>query len=171
MNIAIGLAMDSAMGVQRLPPSSLSKLPRFAQALFAFFLTPRLRKMSAQLADVCSKLKICLLDVQGDTSDKLIDSELRLRDALQELKEAMRKARKELADSYLGVDIASSELPELRHELETLLALMDEVSDIATEMQWEIAEHDANFSRRIDGYQAANLEELNAMLQRIPAEK
>jgi hypothetical protein len=171
MNIAIGDAMDSAKGVQRLPPSSLSTLPKFARSVVAYFVTPKLRKMSMQLASVCNNLKVCLLDVQRDSSDKLIDAELRMRDDLQALKEAMRTGRKEMADSYSDISLRLNELPELRRQIDILLALMDEVSEIASEMQWEIAEHDANFSRRLDGFQAANVDELTAMLQRIPAAK
>lgn len=167
MNFAILNAMDSAKSVERMPTPNLAKVPKFIKLLFGYFIVPKMNTLAFSLADVCSKLKVCVLDVQRNTDEELIDPDLVQRKSLDEMKEFLLRDRASLRDSYRDIDPMGTEMPKLHNAVTSVVSLMGELYEIATELQWALAEHDASYSKRLDGFAAANPGELEAMLQRI----
>jgi hypothetical protein len=167
MNVAIVHAISSASSVERMPAKRVARLPKFAKALFAWYALPKVRKTAFVMADVCSKLRVAVLSVQRNGEDELLDQTMAVRDSLESMKVGIRESRDSMRASYRDVDPEQTEMPVLSREVATLLDLMSELYEVATELQWSLAEHDASFSRRLEGFSADSKAALDEMLRRI----
>lgn len=167
MNFTIMSAARSVRSVDMMAPTNLHNLPKFARWLIAYFISPKLQKLSFALADVCFRLQVVSQDVQRNQDEQLIDPELEQRDALEQLKCAILKHRGELQKTYRELDPDGGAIPKLTKEISSVVALMGEIYEVANELQWAIAEHDASYSERAEGFLASSPDELAAMLDRI----
>lgn len=173
MNVTILSALHSAKRVEQVPPLKLQHAPRFVQSifssLFGFFFTPRLQKLTFLLADECNKLQVLALRVQRSTDPDLIDGDMEQRDALERMKKVIVEQRAGLQTSFLAIDPDGVAMPKLHKELTSVIELLGEFYEIANELQWAMAEHDANVSARREGFVASTADELDAVLGRISA--
>jgi hypothetical protein len=169
MNVTIHSALTSARSVERLVAPKSANFPRFLKVILGFFAKPRLDKSAVILADACHKLKVSALAIQRSTEEEIVDPDLKLRDNLQTMKDKIRKNRDSLRSTFSELNFLGAEMPEFYRSITTVVSLMGELYELATELQWAIAEHDASYSRRLTGFVAADKGELEAMLQRISA--
>jgi len=169
MNVTILSALRSAENVERMPTPNLLYVPKFIKSLFGYLVTPRLRKLSFSLADACNKLQIIVFEIQRSSSTDLIDEALEKRESLEKMKRILLDHRSGLRASYRDLDPDGILMPKFHKEVTSVIALMDEFYEIATELQWAIAEHDASNSVHHQGYAASNIHELEVMLKRIAA--
>lgn len=167
INFTILSALRSAESVERAPSLSLHNMPRFVKSIFGYFAMPRLQKVSFSLADACRKLQTLTLDIQRSNDVDVIDPNLVQRDSLEKTKKLLLAQRAELRASHAVLDPDGLAMPKLSAEVNAIISLLGELYEIATELQWAIAEHDASNSDREEGFVASNVTELEAMLERI----
>lgn len=167
MNFAILSAARSVKSVDSVTPVTLHNLPKFVRSIIGYIISPRLQKLSFTLAEVCFRLRMMSQDVQRSDDTSLIDPELEQRESLDQLKQSILKQRGELERSYRELDPDGGAMPKLDKQIASLVQLMAEIYEVANELQWAIAEHDASYSERTKDFHASNQEELVAMLSRI----
>lgn len=170
MSLTIMSAQRSVKSVERVPTFTLHNVPGFVKSIFSRLSIRHLKKLSFALADSCHKLQIVALEIQASDDTDLIDPDLEKRESLDKTKQFLLKHRSEFRKSFGALDPDGTALPDLNREVSTVISLMGELYEIANELQWAIAEHDASNSERQLGYAASSVDELSAVLDRIVAE-
>ena len=123
------------------------------------------------LADTSKTMKIWSMELQRDESDDLVDPDLALREKIESLKTDLRKIHADASDMHQKVNARGvGESTEFGRQLATNLSLLKEVYEVASELQWSIAEHDASANKLIEGCSASTDFDLTAMLKRIASE-
>ncbi len=167
MNLAIRSAIESAQASDSGSARPKFPFPRLYRWATIRFVIPKMRKGSMQAADACAKLKLSVMEVERNTDDELIDEDLRTRETLEILKGTLRESLNDLRKTERSLQEVNCPVPELAQQLEIMKAIIQELHSEANRLQWAIAEHDATYAKRLNGFVANNADELSKMLDRM----
>ena len=168
LNLALRSASKSTTSVDAILAKDAAGLPRFVFSLLGFYFNPKLRRSSGLLADASKTMKIWSMELQRDELGDLIDPDLSLRDNIESLKSDLREIHRRGRDMHVAMKPrAVVDSTEFGRQLEINLSLAKEVYEVANELQWALAEHDASANKMLDGFSASNDFDLTAMLARI----
>ena len=170
MDLITSNALKSVRSVERMTPHG-KKLGIFSSVLIGVFssLVSRvLHKFAVRTAEHTNQLSVCLLNIQRVDADdlRLLDPELLLWDKFESLKLSAREILKsaeliiELGDKYGG---------NLKAEARLFTEAIRETYEVANQLQWLIAEHDASRVQNLNSFVSENKAELEAMMDRIVA--
>ncbi|MEO8838999.1 MAG: hypothetical protein ABI351_09830 [Herbaspirillum sp.] len=164
MGLIIRDVLESAQQVERI---SSYKIPKFFLSIVDHFVVPRIRKASSVASEACFRIKIQIIELNQNTKSDLVDSDLELRDSLEGMKTQVQIARRDMLKNSSEFAKINNGKTRMWTETKTLLSLLAELYEEANQLQWAIAEHDANFGKRLEGFVATNQDELNTILERI----
>lgn len=140
----------------------------FAKKYCAF-----LMRQSSLMAEQCLKMKGLERDICVEENDSFIDPNFRIRDTLESLKQSVQELRKDRAtgDPVCGFyeQLGSGAPPNLQIAQATFFRVLAESYEAANQLQWAIAEHDADLAKIQEGFEASSREEVEAMFARIIA--
>lgn len=131
-------------------------------------LLKRMRGFNQSIAS-CNLKLIGLRGAVKFDGAELIDPDLHMRDLLQSIKDdAIRYRAGYQARIHSRARGWSSKLSKaIADEMQRTIALCCETHELANRMQWEVAEHDADFAARHEGFVATTADEVMALLNRL----
>lgn len=138
----------------------ISVLGWFADGLLAH----RIDSLSCKMVNLVESMKLTAITVElGDKDSYALDPDLRLSEKLSDLKNEVHEVRATSIQS-LGI---SARMPKTSVRLKEFSNICAELYEAANQLQWQIAEHDAQHSQRYDGFVASSAAELDVLLDKI----
>jgi hypothetical protein len=134
-----------------------------AAAPIAWGLRRKVEKLSCQ---VLSLSELSEFFVRSDESDKLADPSGEVAGTLHTIKASAREIARHAQEMASRVENGPFSA-RLARDVSNLGAVCSELYDVATQLHWDILEHDAIRAPRRDGYTGSSQEEVMAMLDRI----
>lgn len=169
INVTIQNVIHSVKRVERMSARKLFYVPNVIKSFLDSYLTRQAQKISFATADACSKLQLISLAIQRSDDSELLDPSLEKYNSIEELKQLILVQMTNLREDFLNIDPDGYVMPKFHKEISSLVTLSGEFFDIATELQWAIAEHDASNSPHRVGFVASSTTELDTILDRISA--
>ena len=164
MTLAINDVVDSVHTARRV-----SGLAGWFDSFFWWYLGPKLERASETAGVACDRMRLMTLEIGQSTKEEIIDPDFKFRATLQELKNETREFQAvalSLKSSWTTIGGSESKMAK---NMKLSCALMSEVFEEATTLQWAIAEHDADFSTRHEGFGATTQDELTAVFAKLNA--
>lgn len=149
--------------------SSTGWVGRMAVGFFSRFWSYPLRRCTVRLARHVASLHGAISMVKHlENHDRELDPDLVIRHVLDDIKTDARQTLAEVDKACRTVEAdADFAKTPLANEIRRLRSVLTDSIVAADQLQWELGEHDANFSGREAGLQAGTVEEFNAMMDRI----
>jgi len=99
--------------------------------------------------------------------DQPLDAEMHMRDRLERIKQSSLQFRDRFQAMIRSKMSDTALNRRLKEEWAKSEALCCEAFELANRFQWALAEHDADYAARHDGFVASSAAELDAMLERL----
>lgn len=126
-------------------------------------LVSQLQIMTTAQAEACLKFRVMTQQVELSEDADLIDPDLVMRDKLEEMKVLSISAQK----SYNDFPEKFKSNSIIGEAMAIAFQVSVEICLAASELQWAIAEHDADVSARLEGFSASSKQQAEDILDRI----
>lgn len=159
--------LESDLSEWSFLPTSPAWALRFAAGALGRLLAWQLRRNSAKVARITTALveTRALLPTEKDAAGQLDEGGELMRKLLT-IHDMAKQQQAEMAGLAERIaSLRSTTLPALTESV----AVFGELAAVASELYWEIGEHDADHAPRTEGYTASTPAEVEAMLDRIMA--
>jgi hypothetical protein len=138
----------------------ISFVPNFA---VKHVVVPKVNKLARFHADTCLKFQYLTKSVENSDDPCMMDEDLVIRDMLEDIKKSLSVAVK----SFEDIQKKANKKSDLFRCFFTLNNVLKETYTAATQLQWAIAEHDADISTHLEGFTASSAKEAEDILNKI----
>jgi len=130
----------------------------------------QLNELSARLANMREYFDATALRIRHGNIAHALDPDFEIDNELQRAEQDIRELHRRVSQLRGNAERAPDSIVD-HGAIDTLYYLARQAYTSAVQLQWEIGEHDVDFSPRKSGYVASSVEEVNQVLDRILAGK
>ncbi|KAB8036624.1 hypothetical protein [Janthinobacterium aquaticum] len=142
--------------------------------------TRQIKFLSSRLAKQCLEMNTLARQIASSRTcdhetDSFIDEDFAIREDLESMRIFLLDLRKNaqtgpFADGKVSSFLSKNARFKLEHAHSIFVKVITESYEAASNLEWTIAEHDADMSKILDGFEASSRQEVEAMFDRIIVE-